>query len=305
MKRLLGLAIVAIVGMSASWASAQPLVDVNWVKANAGKPGVVMLDVTGQLTDYMRGHVPGAVFTDYAKDGWRVKDKNGTPGMLPEPAQIEKLVGGLGIDNSTHVVILPAGANATEMGTATRIYWTFKVMGHDKVSILDGGLAAYTADKKNPNPLEAGRVAPQARMFKAKLRPEYLATKEEVQKAMAKGTPLVDNRPADYYIGVTRSPVTKTAGTIPGAKSLPQNWITENDGGKFRSAAELQKLYAAAGVATSGEQINFCNTGHWASVGWFASSELLGNKNAKMYDGSMAEWTADPKAPIEQKIKPN
>lgn len=305
MKRLLGLAVVAIVALSANWASAQPLVDVNWVKANAGKPGIVMLDVSGALTDYMRGHVPGAVFTDYAKDGWRVKDKNGTPGMLPEPAQIEKLVGGLGIDNSTHVVILPAGANATDMGTATRLFWTFKVMGHDKVSILDGGMAAYTADKKNPNPLEPGRVTPQAKMFKATFRPEYLATKEQVQQAVAKGTPLVDNRPADYYVGVTRSPVAKTAGTIPGAKSLPINWLTENDSGKFRSSAELQKLYQAAGVNTTGDQVTFCNTGHWASVGWFVSNVLLGNKNAKMYDGSMAEWTADDKAPIEQKIKLN
>ena len=305
MKRLLGLAVVAIVALSANWASAQPLVDVNWVKANAGKPGIVMLDVSGALTDYMRGHVPGAVFTDYAKDGWRVKDKNGTPGMLPEAAQIEKVVGGLGIDNSTHVVILPAGANATDMGTATRLFWTFKVMGHDKVSILDGGMAAYTADKKNPNPLEPGRVTPQAKMFKATFRPEYLATKEQVQQAVAKGTPLVDNRPADYYVGVTRSPVAKTAGTIPGAKSLPINWLTENDSGKFRSSAELQKLYQAAGVNTTGDQVTFCNTGHWASVGWFVSNVLLGNKNAKMYDGSMAEWTADDKAPIEQKIKLN
>jgi len=70
----------------------------------------------------------------------------------------------------------------------------------------------------------------------------------------------------------------------------------------FRSKDTIAKLYQAAGVPTSGEQISFCNTGHWASIGWFASSEILGNKDAKMYDGSMTGWTA-AKMPMEAKIK--
>ena len=58
-------------------------------------------------------------------------------------------------------------------------------------------------------------------------------------------------------------------------------------------------------MPTSGDQINFCNTGHWASVGWFVSSELLGNKKAKLYDGSMTEWTMLKGGPVEQKVKLN
>ena len=66
---------------------------------------------------------------------------------------------------------------------------------------------------------------------------------------------------------------------------------------------QREQLSKLAGVPTSGEQINFCNTGHWASTGWFVSSELLGNKKVKLYDGSMVEWTIIKAGPVEQKVK--
>ena len=299
---------VALLGLTGRAWTAEPLVNVDWVKANIGKPGIVFLDVRGEgRTDYTRAHIPGAVFSDYVKDGWRVKDKNGTVAMLPEPAAVEKLVGSLGIDNKTHVVIVPTGGNALDMGTAARIYWTFKVMGHDNVSILDGGWFAYAAvdekTRKPLNPLQSGNVAPGAKTFKASPRREMILTKEDVKKAAAGGkVTLVDNRPNDFFVGVTKAGPAKKPGTIPGSKNVPESWITENNGGKLRDKATIAKLYAAVGVPTSGDSINFCNTGHWASLGWFASHEILGNKKAKMYDGSMVEWSADPSLPIEVKI---
>lgn len=308
MNRFIALLLITLMAAAAGTArAADPLVDVNWVKANTGKPNVLFLDVRSEgRTDYLRAHIPGAIYTDYAKDGWRVKDKNGTPAMLPEPAAVEKLVGGLGIDNSTHVVIVPSGTNALDMGTATRIYWTFKVMGHDEVSILNGGWLAYAVidekTKQPVNPIENGNVAPKPKTFKANVRADMIPTKDDVRKAMEAKTVLVDNRPNDFFVGVTQHPLTKRAGTIPGAKNLPESWITLNNSGRFRDKAGLEKLYTAAGVPTSGEQISFCNTGHWASLGWFASSEILGNKKAKMYDGSMVEWANDAALPVEAQI---
>lgn len=309
MRRLFAFALfAALLGlMSTAWA-ANPLVDVDWVKANIGKPGIVFLDVRPTRAEYIREHIPGAIYTDYAKDGWRVKDKNGTPAMLPLPDAVEKLVGSLGIDNKSHVVIVPTGTSALDMGTATRIYWTFKVMGHDEVSILDGGWLAYAVidekTKKLVNPVENGTTTPKAATFKANVRADMIPSKDEVHKALEAKTMLVDNRPSDFYLGVTQHPLTKRSGTIPGAKNIPEAWITVNNGGKFRDKTSLAKLYSAASVPTGGEQVNFCNTGHWASLGWFASSEILGNKKAKMYDGSMVEWANDPNLPIEAKINP-
>jgi thiosulfate/3-mercaptopyruvate sulfurtransferase len=301
MRKLLVIAIIALLGASAnSAAAAEPLVEPAWVKANAGTPGIVFVDLRHPRA-FQAGHVPGAVRTSYGRDGWRVT-RNGVPGLLPETARLEALIGGLGIDNGSHVVLLPAGASAGEVGSATRIYWTLKLLGHDEVSILNGGMRAYLRDKAAP--LERGPSRPRAKAFKASLRPELLATAADVHQALRDGTPLIDNRSSDKHLGInTPRPAVTRRGTPPGAVSLPAVWLTEDAGGVFRDAATLRKLYAAAGAPSEGPAITFCNTGHWASLGWFVNSEILGNRQTRLYDGSMAEWSRDPANPMERKVK--
>jgi len=130
-----------------------------------------------------------------------------------------------------------------------------------------------------------------------------IVTMDDVKKAKAAGVLLVDNRPEDQYAGINRHPKATESGTIEGAKNLPNTWVTVNGGGEFRDRSQLDQLYKVANVPTSGDQISFCNTGHWASVGWFVSSEIMGNKKAKMYDGSMTEWTMLKGGSVEQKVK--
>jgi thiosulfate/3-mercaptopyruvate sulfurtransferase len=296
---------LAGIGSALAATSAQPLVDASWVKANSCKAGVVVLDIRNKLdghsrTDYLRGHIPCAVYSDYLKAGWRSKVNNVVGQLSPVP-KLEKLIGDLGISNNTHVVIYSAGKNALDMGSDTRVYWTFNVLGDDNVSILNGGFAAYTKDKKNP--VEHGNNTPKPAHFVAHLRKDMLVSKEDVLKAMKDKEVLVDNRPHNQFLGVNRHPKASRNGTIPGAINLPESWLTNNNGGTFRSVPEIKKLYAAADVPTTGKQINFCNTGHWASLGWFVSSKLLGDKQAKVYDGSMVEWSADKSLPMEDKIK--
>ena len=295
--------------------AATPLVSVNWVKDNLGKEGIVFLDVRGPLAgktkaDYLRGHIPGAIWTDYLMGGWRVANKDKIVGMLPSVSKLEKLIGGLGISNNDHVVIIPNGGKALDVGTATRVYWTFKVLGHENVSILNGGMVAYLAEidaktKKPVNPLEKGMVKVTAQNFKGSLQKAMIINKADVNKASQAGGVLVDNRPHNQYIGINKHPKATRFGTIPNSKNLPENWLTKNGGGMFSSPARLNKLYTYASIPTKGSQINFCNTGHWASLGWFVSHEILGNKDAKMYDGSMAEWTADKGLPMQETAKIN
>lgn len=285
-------------------ASAPPLVDAAWVKANSCKPGVVVLDIRNALDghsriDYLRGHIPCAVYSNYLKAGWRSK-VDGVVGQLSPTPKLEKLIGGLGIGNNTHVVIYSAGKNALDMGSDTRVFWTFEVLGHDNVSILNGGFKAYKAKKY---PVQRGMNTPKPVKFTAHFRKDLIASEKDVIKAMKDKELLVDNRPHDQYIGVNRHPKAKRNGTIPGAVNLPQSWFTVNGGGTFRNVAQLKKLYADAGVSTTAKQINFCNTGHWASLGWFVTSQLLGNKKAKVYDGSMVQWSANKSLPMEDKIK--
>lgn len=301
-RRALQAASVLALGLVSLAASAQPLVDAAWAVANIGKPGVVFVDLQSGA-DYQRAHIPGAVHSNYGKDGWRedrARDK--VPDMFPEnPAALVELIGRLGIDNDTHVVLVPPGMNVTDMGQGTRVYWTFKVLGHDKVSVLNGGMNAYTNDDKRP--VQAGPVKPLAKVFKANLRKEMLITIDDVKKAQADNRLLIDARPEDQYAGINRHPKSTQSGTIAGARSVPHNWMAVNGGGMFRSKAQLEQLYAVANVPATGEHIQFCNTGHWASIGWFVASELVGNKESKMYDGSMVEWTMLKGGPVEARVR--
>ncbi len=286
-----------------------PLVDVDWVKSQIGAPGVVFLDLRGgpkRQPDrtYLSGHVPGAIWTNYGKGGWRVKDKRGTPGMLPPVDRLEKLIGGLGIGNGDHVVLLPGGGSARDMGVATRVFWTFKVLGYDRVSILDGGMRAYFADRDKKtgrplNPFETGGTKRPPTTFEADLRRDMLVDRGAVKTFADGGGRMVDNRPDSQFLGLRKSSKAKRAGTIPDARNLPLDWLTQGGVAKFRDRAELEKIYAFAGIETEGEQINFCNTGHMASLGWFVSSQLLGNDRARLYDGSMVDWSGDAALPVQ------
>ncbi len=281
--------------------AATPLIDAAWVKANIATPGVVFLDVRGSPQAFRAGHIPGAVFTSYEGDKWRV-EINHVSGMLPPVRQLEKLIGWFGIGNDSHVVLVPGGYSSAEMGVATRIYWTFKVLGHDNVSILDGGMLAYAADKKNP--LEKTFTRPEPKPFKANFRPRLIATASDVKKALGgDGTALIDSRPTDQFLGVNKSSSVKRPGTLSGAINLPGRWMTVDDGGRFRTVEVLRRLYAARKAPTEGSAITFCNTGHWASLGWFVNSELLGNSKTKMYDGSLADWSRDPANPMQRRLK--
>ena len=308
--RSLVLAVVAsaMLAVPARADTIKPLVDADWLKANLGKPGIVVLSArTVPRKIYEQAHVPGAVYTSYGKDRWRVMNRAGVPSMLPPVAYLEKLFGSLGIGNSSHVVVVPSGNSSSDVGIATRIYWTFKVLGHDRISILNGGWRSWARidkqTRKPVNPIAAGVVKPKPQVFKASLRKQMLVSEDEIKQALTGKAQLVDNRTRDYFVGISKSSKALRAGTLPGAKNLPQTWLTKNGRGKFRDKAQLEKIYKAVDVATKGDQIMFCNTGHQATIAWFVSSEILGNRKARMYDGSLAAWTRVKNAPVLRMIK--
>ena len=172
----------------ASASELKPLVDVDWIKANADRGDVVLLDIRnkidgGSAKTFAKGHIPGSVHSDYLEGGWRTK-VDGVIGQVPTSQQLEALIGGLGIDNDSTVVVIPAGVSSTDFGSAARIYWTFNYVGHDDVAILDGGYRAWTADPENL--IETGPSAPEARLFEAALRPELRVDSEAVAAALGR-----------------------------------------------------------------------------------------------------------------------
>ncbi|PSJ62986.1 sulfurtransferase [Pseudaminobacter soli (ex Li et al. 2025)] len=294
----LGAALTFATGAQAERLTDQPLVDAAWLKAHLGDKSLVVIDIRDadkEGNPYDKGHVPGAVNAPYSTAGWRA-EVNGVPGMLPAVDQISKTIGALGISNDSHVVIVPNGTDSSEFGGATRVYWTFKVLGHDAVSILDGGERGWEAAGGELS-TEAAKPAPAS--FTGELRKELLATTADVEQARAEGTKLVDGRPAAQFKGEAKSPVVRIAGTIPGAVNLENSKLYDTNKASFASKEEVAKLSNAVGLGNDEKNIAFCNTGHWASVVWFGLSEIEGNKNTKMYDGSMAEWAADPERPVQ------
>jgi len=279
--------------------AATPLVTVEWLLANAKDPDLVVLDLQPPQ-GYQRAHFPGAVSADYGR--WRTSGKGGKLKVMPPVEQMEKLIGGLGIDNNTQVVLTPLGQGAGDMASAARIYWTFKALGHDKVSILDGGLVGYAQGGRN-RPLERKANRPQPKNFKAAPRKEYLLTKDDVRNSLMGGVTMVDSRSRAEFLGIYQGGGKERPGTIPGSVNLPYDWVTVNGGAGFHSPEDLRAIYRSAGVPLEGPQISFCRTGHRTALSWFVSHELLGNKKAQMYDGSMQEWAADSSTPLEQEVE--
>src|SRR5688572_29291705 len=120
-----------------------PLVSAEWLADRLGDTGILLIDIRsavdgGAAAAYAQAHVPGAVHTDYAKDGWRAT-KGMATGLLPDMNFLADLFGKLGLTPSHHAVIVSAGTSPGDFCAAARVYWTLKVAGHDKVSILDGG----------------------------------------------------------------------------------------------------------------------------------------------------------------------
>ena len=275
-----------------------PLVSAEWLNAHAGQENLVILDIRDKVAETDLGELPyiaNAVVAPYSSAGWRT-EIDGVPGQIPPVEEIAGLIGNLGIDGDDHVVIVPWGTDSSEFGGATRVYWTFKYLGHDAVSILDGGWRQYDAQG-------GARVAEpavaEATTFPYEINEALRATTADVEAALAQGTALVDGRPQEQYQGQSKSPVVRVEGTIPGAVNLPHSNFYSAEYASFAQPETIAALAEGLGLGADEKSIVFCNTGHWASIAWFGLHEVAGNKNAAMYDGSMAEWAADPARPIQ------
>jgi thiosulfate/3-mercaptopyruvate sulfurtransferase len=277
---------------------AQPLVSVEWLKGHLNDKDVVVLDIRsaidgGGAKAYGEAHIPGSVHSDYDKAGWRVT-RNDVPFMLPTVAELEKLIGDIGIDEDSHVVVVPAGNSYTDFGSAARTYWTLKVVGLKNVSILDGGVAAW---RSAGLPVESGEKKPSATIFAATLDKSLIAQGTEVEAIESKGgATLIDARPASFFLGKEKAPNASAYGHIPGALSLDSASYYDDKTNKLKPKAELAAISAQV---PAGPAVSYCNTGHWAATDWFVLHELLGRQDVRLYDGSMVEWTANANRPVE------
>jgi thiosulfate/3-mercaptopyruvate sulfurtransferase len=269
---------------------AQPLLTPADLSARVAQPQLRIVDIRAGKneagkTPYEVGHIAGALHAPYPQ--WRGPKDN--PGKLPATEALTALVQQLGIDATTPVVIVYEGANSTDFGAAARVYWTLKVAGVAKPSILNGGMKAWRS-AGFPVTTAVAAVAPSR--FVVTLDRRLIATQDEVAQIVGGNSAiLLDARPVEYYAGETRHIAAKTPGTIVGAKNVDNAVFFGQGSGALLPAADVRRIADQHGLQTDRPTVSFCNTGHWAATNWFVLSEILGQKNARLYPESVVEWS--------------
>lgn len=275
-----------------------PLVSTQWLQDNLQNDRILILDTRSPISksgkdDYLKGHIPGAIWSEYP-GYWRT-ERDGVEGVLPSVDKMEAVLSELGVSDEKAVVIVPDGKSSLEFGAATRIYWTFKYLGHENVAILDGGQAAWVAENR---PLETGNVVPEGDLFVAEPNDALLVSTDDVSGGLGSNAVFLDARPEKQFAGAEKHKAATRFGHIPGAVNFDQDTFYDHKTNRLKSPAELAALEPAAVKDTDAPVISYCNTGHWAATNWFVLSELLGRKNVTVYDASMVGWSRQKDLPI-------
>ena len=272
--------------------AAQPLLSPQELQAKLADPQVRVIDIR-DAKSFAAEHIPGAVNAPYGQ--WRGPADN--PGELPALPKLTTLVQSLGLTPAVHAVVVSSGANATDFGASARVYWTLKVLGLKELSVLNGGVKAWTGAKLPLN--KEGVLAPTSN-YEPQLDMSLIATTQEVAQRVKSGDAvLIDARPEAFFKGETRAPMAKVPGTLPGAVNLRHDKWFAPGSSVFVSENQARQIAASSPIDPAKQTVSFCNTGHWAATNWFAMSEVLGQKNVKLYPTSMTEWSRDPNLPMD------
>ena len=269
------------------------LVSAQWVEDHLDDPQVVLVEVDEDTAAYDKGHIAGAIKLDWTTD---LQDQ--VRRDFVSKAQFEALLSSRGVANDDTVVLYGGNNN----WFAAYAYWYFKLYGHEKVVLLDGGRKKWELDSRqlSTDVPSRAKTSYTAKEQDASLR----AKRDEVVDAIGKRN-LIDVRSPDEFSGKLLAPAhlpqeqAQRGGHIPTAKNVPWSKAANEDG-TFRSDDELTKLYTEeAGVDSGKDTIAYCRIGERSAHTWFVLHEILGLQNVKNYDGSWTEYGSLVGVPIE------
>jgi thiosulfate/3-mercaptopyruvate sulfurtransferase len=274
-----------------------PLVSCAWLAERLDAPDIRIIDATWFLPGdgrdakalYSARRIPGAIFFDIDEIADRESD---LPHMLPKPEKFASRMKKFGIGDGCRVVVY----DSQGLFSAARVWWTFRVMGHEEVSVLDGGFPAW---ERGGFPIETG--APQARMerhFTPRFRADLVRDLADMRRAVDGGAPtILDARPAARFLGEAPEPrAGLRSGHMPGARSVPSSALVDENG-CLRPPADLKRIFADANADVAKPAICTCGSGVTAAIIALALARL-GRWDAAIYDGAWAEWGAREDAPI-------
>jgi thiosulfate/3-mercaptopyruvate sulfurtransferase len=281
------------------------IIDVRWKFKEKNGKGVGYDDHAG----YQAAHIPGAVFARMVED---LSDQDHPiPDMMVQAEAFAAVMGQLGVNNDTHVVIYDDSGIPL---AAARLWWALSYYGHDRVRVLDGGLLQW---KLENHPISQKMPEYTPTTFEPNVRPNWLAEKSDVIKALDDpGTIIIDCLPNELYRGHGEHTWGNRTGHVPGAVNVPAVANLHPDlahttmaeraeqlkmRGSFKLGAKdmLAAHYAEKGLKTGGTAITYCGRGVAASCGLLVL-RYLGIDNSRLYDGSWAEWSSDEELPIEK-----
>jgi thiosulfate/3-mercaptopyruvate sulfurtransferase len=268
------------------------LVDADWVEAHHGDPGIVLVEVDEDTSAYDKGHIRDAIKIDWKKDLQDPVRRD-----FVDRAGFEALLSERGISNDDTVVLYGGNNN----WFAAYAYWYFKLYGHDKVKLLDGGRKKWELDSRELVTEVPTRAATQ---YSAKDQDTSIrAFRDEVVAAIGNEN-LIDVRSPDEFAGRLLAPAhlpqeqAQRGGHVPTARNVPWSKAADEDG-TFKSDDALRDLYSDAGVDFGRDTIAYCRIGERSAHTWFVFHELLGHQNVKNYDGSWTEYGSLVGVPIE------
>lgn len=272
------------------------LVSSDWLAAHLDDPNLIILDgsyhmpATGRSghDEYLAAHLPRAQFFDIDEIS---ENTSKLPHMAPSPDDFAARVGALGVGDDTQVVVY----DDSDVRSAARVWWTFRLMGLDRVAVLDGGLAKWRAEGR---PLQAGPVPAVRRSLTVNPQPQRVRSSAEVAAASHDDAcQIIDARSAERFRGDVPEPRPGLrAGHIPNARNVPFSRLFGPDG-TMKPVSDLQAAFDAAGVDPARHAITSCGSGITASVLALALARM-GRDDWSLYDGSWTEWGSLPELPI-------
>ncbi|SER70534.1 thiosulfate/3-mercaptopyruvate sulfurtransferase [Tranquillimonas rosea] len=283
------LAAAAVLSLSLSPAIAQdslsPLLTPAELTEVQGEQNPLIIDIRAAEEGYADGHIEGAVNAPYGL----FRGPSDNPGQVPSEDELTEVLSGIGVTADRPTVVVYQGEDVTDFGAAARVYWTLKSSGVENLSILNGGVNAWT---EAGNDLSESEVTPSESDFEVSFSDQWLATAEDV-RAVVDGDDealLLDARPESFWNGEQSHPAAAKPGTLPQSEYFEHaGWFS--GGPAIVDAEAARELAQEQGFTDADQLISFCNTGHWAATNWFALSELAGVENVKLYPESMVGWS--------------
>jgi thiosulfate/3-mercaptopyruvate sulfurtransferase len=281
-----------------SYANPNAIVSTDWLADHLSAPDVRVVDASYHMpasgldarAEYEHEHIPGTVFFDIND----IADSaNPLPHMLPEAAKFASKVRKLGLGNGNRVIVYD---HASGSAAAARVWWMFRLFGHDDVSVLDGGMAKWLSEGR---PVEDLPPMPRERHFMPRVNQLLVRSKDQVKANIDSGRDqVIDARSPGRFAGRDAEPWPHTkVGHIPGSLNLPWPELLDPDSKTFLPAEALAQRYAKAGIDITKPTVASCGSGVTACM-LALGLALLGNDETAVYDGSWAEWGLAEDTPV-------